>query len=181
MTRETLVSLLRDADPLAAAHLVPPGDVVVTFTRAASPADWLVDGENEGSLRDHRAAHAAGRPSEAAVLYGAGTTPEAVADRLLALGELARATGLLRAVCPVPGEGGSDRPGSWGVEDLTVIAAARLACPDVTWIRPHWKRLGWGACQVATAFGANDWQVPADEKADLELLATAAGRTAVER
>jgi 2-iminoacetate synthase ThiH len=181
MTREALVALLRDADPLAAAKLVPAGDDVVTWTRSPAPEDWLVETDAELPLDEHRAAHREGRASEAVVTYGAGTSPEAIADRLLALGELARETGLLRAVCPVPAEGGSDRPGSWGVEDLTVIAAARLACPDGTWVRPDWKRLGSGACQVATAFGANDWRVPESEKADPNLLASAAGRTAVER
>jgi hypothetical protein len=181
MTRKTLVTLLRDADPLATAQLLPAGDDVVTWTRSPAPDEWLVESGSELSLDEHRAAHNQGRPSEAVVTYGAGTSPEAIADRLLALGSLARETGLLRAVCPVPADGGSDRPGSWGVEDLTVIAAARIACPDATWVRPDWKRLGSGACQVATAFGANDWQIPEGEKADPGLLAAAAGRTAVPR
>lgn len=181
MTRDALVNLLRSADPLAAARLLPPPDPQVTWTRGAAPADWLVDGDTERPVDDHRAAHAEGRPSEAVVTYGAGADPEAIADRLLALGDLARETGLLRAICPVPAEGGSERPGSWGVEDLTVIAAARLACPDATWVRPDWRRLGSGACQVATAFGANDWQIPDADRADPDLLASAAGRTAVER
>jgi 2-iminoacetate synthase ThiH len=181
LTRDQLVSLLRNGDPMAAAALLPAPDAAVTWTRAAAPDDWLVEGGDQRSIDDHRSAHQAGRPSEATVVYGAGTRPEDVADRLLALGELARETGMLRAVCPVPGEGGSDRPGSWGVEDLTVIAAARLACPDATWVRPDWQHLGSGACQVATAFGANDWQIPEGERADPELLASAAGRTAVQR
>lgn len=181
MTRDDLVTLLRNADPLAAARLLPEMDDQVTWTRSAAPGDWLVDGDAERPVSDHRAAHADGRPSEAVVAYGAGTSPETIADRLLALGDLARETGLLRAVCPVPAEGDSNRPGSWGVEDLTVIAAARLACPDVAWVRPDWRRLGAGACQVATAFGANDWQIPDTDGADPEPLASAAGRTAVER
>ena len=45
----------------------------------------------ERPLDQHRAAHAAGRPSDAAVAYGAGVASEATADRLLAL---ARATGV---------------------------------------------------------------------------------------
>ena len=181
MTRDALVALLRDADPLAAARHLPPAPDVVTWTRAPSPEAWLSDGDEEHSVAEHRAAHREGRPSEATVTYGAGVSPEAVADRLLALGALARETALLRAVCPVPAEGSAERPGSWGVEDLTVIAAARLACPDATWIRPDWRRLGAGACQVATAFGANDWRVPDDEHADVAGLAASAGRTAVER
>lgn len=181
MTRVALLALLRDSDPLAAARLLPPAPDVVTYTREPVPDGWLVDGDDERPVEEHRAAHREGRPSEATVAYGAGVSPEAVADRLLALGALARETALLRAVCPVPAEGGAERPGSWGVEDLTVIAAARLACPDIAWVRPDWRRLGAGACQVATAFGANDWRVPDGERADVEGLAAAAGRTAVER
>jgi hypothetical protein len=178
VTWEELSALIRSADPLAAA---PATGGPVTWTRRPAPAEWLVDGEEEGALEDHRAAHAEGRPSEAAVRYGAGTSAEAVADRLLGLAALQRETGLLRAVCPVPGEGGADRPGSWGVEDLTVIAAARLALPDVPWVRPHWRRLGAPTCQLALAFGANDWVLPGDDRTDPALLAAAVGREALER
>jgi 2-iminoacetate synthase ThiH len=182
MTPEAILSLLVARDPIAAGLAVAPLTArVVTWSRQPAPADWLVDGEEEQPVELHRAAHAAGRPSEAAVCYGAGIPPEAVAERLLALAALSRETGMLRAVCPVPVRGTAERPGSWGVEDLTVIAAARLACPDVPWIRPHWRRLGAGACQVATAFGANDWILPDGERVDPALLAAGTGRQAVER
>ncbi len=182
VTRERLVELLRARDPLeavAAAGVAP--DAPVTFTRAPAPEHWLVDGDQELPVDEHRAAHAADRPSEAAVAYGAGVPAEDTADRLLALAELARDTGLLRAVCPVPAEGSPERPGSWGVEDLTVVAAARLALPDAVRVRPHWRRLGPAACQVATAFGATDWSIPADDPSDPGHLAAAVGREAVAR
>jgi hypothetical protein len=182
VTRERLIELLATRDPLAAAAAagVAP-DAPVTFSRAPAPAAWLVDGDEERPVGEHRAAHAADRPSEAAVAYGAGVPAEATADRLLALARLARDTGLLRAVCPVPAEGTPERPGSWGVEDLTVVAAARLALPEGVWVRPHWRRLGPAACQVATAFGATDWSIPADDPADPAHLAAAVGREAVAR
>ena len=89
--------------------------------------------------------------------YGAGHDPEAVAERhRRARRRSPRETGLLRAVCPVPAEGSADRPGSWGVEDLTVIAVCRVALPDGVAVRPHWRRLGPAACQIAVAFGASD-------------------------
>jgi hypothetical protein len=179
---DRLADLIRRADPLAAAAACPRvAGAPVTWTRRPAPSDWLVDGEEERPIEEHRAAHAAGRPSEAAVRYGAGVAAEDVAERLLALADLERETGLLRAVCPVPAEGGADRPGSWGVEDLTVIAAARLALPDVAWVRPHWPRLGAATCQLALAFGANDWVLPPGERADPARLARAVGREAVER
>lgn len=181
LDREALAGLLRRRDPLAAARaagVAPGGEVHVV--RGEDPHAWLLDGDEEGELAAHAAAHRAGRPSVAAVAYGAGVPEDAVADRLLALAALARETGRLRAVCPVPVEGGAERPGSWGVEDLTVVAAARAALPGDVAVRPHWRRLGPAACQVAAAFGATEWVVPDDAAAaGAEHLAAAVGRTAV--
>jgi hypothetical protein len=179
-TRAELADLIRGRETVRAAGHAEPVERV-TWTRSPSPAAWLVDGDVESSIGAHAAAHRADVPSEAAVAYGAGVDPETVAERLLALAELSRRHGLLRAVCPVPAEGDSRRPGSWGVEDLAVIAAARLCMPEVPWIRPHWRRLGAGACQVAVAFGATDWVLPEDERADPVHLAAAVGRVAVAR
>jgi hypothetical protein len=174
---ETIAALLRARDPLASARAAgvrPSGEVVVE--RGPAPAGWLVDGDEERPLDQHRAAHDEGRASEAALAYGAGHDPDAIAARLAGLAELAERTGLLRAVCPVPADGTGERPGSWGVEDLTVIAACRLALPDDVAVRPHWRRLGPAACQVAVAFGATGWRVPDDDRTDTDALAAAVGR-----
>lgn len=175
--RDRIADLLRQADPLAAARAagVPARRRSVSVVRPGAVPGALVDGDAEGSLDEHRAAHAAGRTSEAAVAYGAGHAPEEVAARIAGLAALARESGLLRAVCPVPAEGTGERPGSWGVEDLTVIAACRLALPDDVAVRPHWRRLGPGACQIAVAFGASQWLVPEDDGTDVDLLAGAIG------
>jgi 2-iminoacetate synthase ThiH len=146
----------------------------VVIARSA-PDDWLVDGDHEGAIGEHRAAHAAGRPSDAAVAYGAGHDVGSIAARIHDLAALARETGLLRAVCPVPAEGTPERPGSWGVEDLTVIAVCRLALPHAVAVRPHWGRLGAAACQIAVAFGASEWLIPAADDSDAEHLAAGVG------
>ncbi len=179
---ERLAALLRAADPLAAARAagVAPGGEIA-WTRGPDPAGWLVDGDDERPLAEHRAAHAAGRPSVAALAYGRGADPARVAARLHALALLAAETGLLRAVCPVPGEGAAGRPGSWGVEDLTVVAVCRLALPADVRVRPHWRLLGAGACQVAAAFGADEWVLPEGSGDEPGHLAEAVGRTAVAR
>ena len=52
---------------------------------------------------------------------------------------------------------------------------AALALPDGVAVRPHWRRLGPAACQVAAAFGATDWRVPADDRSDPAALAAAVG------
>lgn len=182
MTRDDLIDLLRRRDPLAAARLGDrPPPTEVTWTRAPAPAGWLVDDGAEGDVAAHRAAHAAGRQSEAVVIYGAGVPEEHVADRLLALAALQDETGLLRGVTLVPAEGSASRPGSWGVEDLVVVAAARAVLPTVPWIRPSWALLGPGAAQVAVAFGATDWMIPPGDDTDPAHLAGAIGCRAVAR
>lgn len=181
--RDHLIELLSGSNPVAAGMeacaIAPPS--VVTYSRSGAPDQWLVDGEREGPLDAHRAAHAAGRASEATVLYGSDRSPAQVADRLLELAGLRVGPGALMAVCPLPGVGGAARPGSWGVEDLSVVAATRVALPEVPWVRPNWHLLGAPACQVALAFGANDWQVPEEDDTDLAALADAVGVTAVAR
>ena len=159
--RARIAGLLAARDPLAAARAASfDPRAPITYGSDDAPDGWLVDGDEERPVAEHRAAHREGRPSEAALAYGAGRDVEEVAARLAELAELAAETGLLRAVCPVPADGTADRPGSWGVEDLTVIATCRLALPDGVAVRPHWRRLGPAACQIAAAFGATDWRVP---------------------
>jgi hypothetical protein len=174
-TAEALVELLRRGDPMAAARAAGAPAGPVRLVRA-DPPGWLVDGDEERPEAEHRRAHGSGRPSVAAVAYGDGVPPERTAARLASLATLAGETGLLRAVCPVPSSGSARRPGSWGVEDLTVIAAARAALPASARVRPHWRRLGPAACQIALAFGADEWAVPDDDRADLNGLAEAVGR-----
>ena len=174
--RDRLEELLRAGDPLAAARAagVRVG-ARVALSSDAGRSGVLVDGDEERPVEEHRAAHAAGTPSEAAVGYGAGHDPAAIAARIEALAALARETGLLRAVAPVPAEGGAARPGSWGVEDLTIVAVCRLAMPEGVGVRPHWVRLGPAACQVAVAFGASEWLIPDGDGTDAAALAAAVG------
>jgi hypothetical protein len=181
--RARIAGLLAARDPLAAARAAAlDARAPITYGDDDPPDDWLVDGDEERPVAEHRAAHRGGRPSEAALAYGVGVQIERTADRLLALAALAAETGLLRAVQPVPADPRSgDRPGSWGVEDLTVIACARLVLPPAVRVRPHWRRLGPAACQVAVAFGADEWAPPEEDRSDLEVLAAAVGRRAVAR
>jgi len=153
MTRDQVISLLDARDPIAAAEgMDPPAEV-----------GWLRgDPRGEGV---------------ACVAYGAGTTPAQVADRLL---EVAREPEAVRAVLLVPGPDTPGRPGSWGSEDLLVAAVARRVLPG-TPIRLDWAQVGEAACQVAVAFGADEWVIPADANADPDHLAAALGARAVAR
>jgi hypothetical protein len=154
----------------------PAGHGPIRVRRGAAHPGRLVDAEREGELAAHEDAHRGGRPSEAVLLYGNGVPADAVTGRLHALAELHAAHGLLRAVHLVPAKGDEQRPGSWGVEDLTAVSAARRALPPEVAVVPSWRLIGPGACQVATAFGADGWWVPADDRNDLALLAAAVGR-----
>lgn len=177
-TVDGILTLLRGHDPLGAARTAGAGDErPIVVRRGPAPAHWLVEDEEERPVADHRAAHLEGRPSEAVVRYGNGVPEEAVARRIAELAALAAETGLLRAVTPVPAEGSTERPGSWGVEDLTVVAACRTALPEAVQVRPSWRHLGAPACQIAVAFGATAWAVPEDDTTDLAHLAEAVGRT----
>jgi hypothetical protein len=154
--RDELVELIRRGDPLAAARGLPEArTIAVRWTGA------------DDEPRDD---------DTAIVSYGAGMAAEEVADRLLALAHAATETGSPRSVVLAPVEGTAQRPGSWGVEDLTVVAAARRALPRGVRVRPDWRRLGPGLCQVATAFGADEWVLPEAEPADPAVLAEAMGR-----
>ncbi len=176
-----ILTLLQARDPLAAARDNGPADAPIQVRRGPAPEGWFTDDETEGTIDEHRAAHLAGRPSEAVVRYGHGVGEAQVAARLDALAALARETGLLRAVTPLPAEGTEHRPGSWGIEDLTVVAACRAALPASVQVRPSWRHLGPAACQIAVAFGATAWAVPEDDRTDLERLAAGIGRTIADR
>jgi hypothetical protein len=62
-----------------------------------------------------------------------------------------------------------------------MIAVCRLAMPDGVAVRPHWRRLGPAACQIAVAFGATGWRIPDGDPADPAHLAAAVGAEAVAR
>ena len=171
-----------DPDPLRAAELagVTPGGTV-TYSRAELPVDWFVEIAGEQPVSAHRAAHATGTPSVAVVAYGAGVPPEHTVDRLIALADLARDTGLLRAVSPTPGDGDASRPRVLGGRgpDGDRTGAPPAARRDAG--GPDWIRLGPAASQIAVAFGATDWQIPAGDRTDAEWLAGAVGYRAVPR
>jgi len=152
MTREQIIAMLDARDPFAAAQGIAPPRQVTWMRGPADP---------EGV---------------ATVRYGAGTTHAQIADRLI---EIAADCTAVRAVQLVPGADEPGRPGSWGVEDLLVTAVARRVLPASVAIRPDWETLGAPACQVALAFGAGEWVIPAGDDTDLQHLAEAVGARAV--
>jgi len=153
MTRDEIIALLNARDPLAAAAPISaPREI--TWSREMTPHDGAE-----------------------VVRYGAGTTNDEIADRLMALA----AQRDLRAVLLVPGDDSADRPGSWGVEDLLVTAVARRALPAGVAIRNDWAAIGGSACQAGASFGATEWIISPDDDADPGHLAEAIGARAVMR
>jgi hypothetical protein len=155
VTRDEVIALLDARDPIAAAAGINP------------PMEITWEREVPGARRD----------GEVVVRYGAGSTHADIADRLLAI---AADTAGVAAVRLVPGPDAEDRPGSWGVDDMLVTAVTRRVLPDIP-IRPDWSALGGPACQVAVAFGADEWIIPVDDDSDPEHLAQALGVRAVAR
>lgn len=149
MTRDALIELLASRDPLQAARAA--GVVPRTQVRVMR-----------------------GPCTAPVVDYGRGNDDGDVADRLLAL-----ARDGATAVAVRPAASSESHPGSWGVEDLVVIAAARALLPDAE-IEADWDALGASGCQVAVAFGLSAWRVPDGDDTDLAQLADAVGCRVVE-
>ena len=79
-------------------------------------------------------------------------------DRLalwLRAAELQKQFGCIRALNPLPMELRAYRP-TTGYDDVKMVAAARLAAPDVETIQVDWMRYGPKLAQVALTFGADD-------------------------
>ena len=153
MSRDEVIALLDARDPLAAAAGIAPPRLIA-WTRGMAPDDGAE-----------------------VVRYGAGTSHAEIADRLIALAGQRD----LQAVLLVPGADSTERPGSWGVEDLLVTAVTRRVLPEGVAIRNDWAAIGGPACQAGASFGATEWVIPADDDADPDHLAEAIGAQAVAR
>ncbi len=103
------------------------------------------------------AAHRAGMPTDAPVVYGAATPGEDVVDALLALRMLGQATRLLRCAVPLPDHPPDASPleGTSGIEDLRVFALARLLLGPVPRVAVEAAAVGPKLGVVALSFGAD--------------------------
>jgi cyclic dehypoxanthinyl futalosine synthase len=126
-------------------------DAVHTTGRRCSTAQWLAV---------HRAAHALGVPSTAAMLFGAGETMEHRLNHLEALRQLQEETGGFTAFIPAAFQPVTARvPGfeeATAVECLKTLAISRMVLDNIPNIEADWKIQGLKALQMALRFGAND-------------------------
>jgi aminodeoxyfutalosine synthase len=108
----------------------------------------------------HKLAHRCGLPTNATMLYGHRETAEERVDHLLRLRDAQDETGGFQAFIPLAFHPLhtelSDIPPTTGVEDLKVLALARLLLDNFRHIKAYWVMIGLKLAQVSLFFGAND-------------------------
>ncbi len=107
-----------------------------------------------------RAAHNAGIPTNATMLYGHIETIEERIDHLLKLRALQDDTGGILAFIPLAFHSQNTRlshlPPTPAVDDLKTIAIARLVLDNIPHIKAYWVMISPALAQVAMSFGADD-------------------------
>jgi len=111
-------------------------------------------------LAVQRAAHGAGLPTNATMLYGHVESAADRVDHLLRLRALQDETGGIQALIPLPfhpaGTAFADLPDPTAVDNLKTMAVARLLLDNVPHLKAFWIMLGPDLAQVALRFGADD-------------------------
>ena len=177
---ETLLSSLRHRFPSLWLHglsatevltLATSGNLAVgaTLTRLMGAGLQSLAGDDAGmlsgkdaarcSMQDwlgiHRAAHVLGLPSNAAMSFGAGESPESRYDHLEALGHLQQETGGFFAfrpsAAPLP-----NFEEATAVEYLTTLAVSRMVLDSIPHLEADWHAQGLKVLQMALRFGADD-------------------------
>jgi len=126
-------------------------DAVQSPTPRCSVADWLAA---------HRAAHALGIPTTAAMHFGAGETHEHRIAHLEALNHLQQETGGFTSFIPTvfqPAASGlRGFEEATAVEYLKTLSIARLVLDTIPNLQADWPTQGLKTLQMALRFGAND-------------------------
>lgn len=115
-----------------------------------SPRDWLAV---------HRTAHELGIATNATMLYGLGESSEEIVDHLLALREAQDATGGFSCFIPLayqPRKGDPDDGGPSPLENLRIIALARLIFDNCQHIKAYWPMIGVETAAAGLSWGADD-------------------------
>ncbi len=104
--------------------------------------------------------HGAGLVSNATMLYGHIETLEERVDHFIKLRELQDRTGGFSAFIPLAFHSENTRlphiPPTTAVDDLKMVAAARLMLDNFDHIKAYWVMIGEKLSQVALSFGADD-------------------------
>ncbi|MDA8334263.1 MAG: aminofutalosine synthase MqnE [Peptococcaceae bacterium] len=155
-------------------------------------------------LEVHETAHRLGLPTNATMLYGHVETIGERVDHLLDLRALQDRTGGFLAFIPLAFHprntalaGQNGFPGPTGVDDLRMLAGARLILDNFDHVKAFWIMIGPKLAQVSLSFGVDDLDGTVVEerithaagagteegisRAELERLIRAAGKIPVER
>jgi aminodeoxyfutalosine synthase len=152
-------------------------------------------------LEIHKLAHGLGLKTNATMLYGHVESYADRADHLIRLREAQDETGGFQAFIPLAFQPHNNAlahlPGPTGVQDLKVMAVARLVLDNFDHIKTYWVMTGMKLAQTALFFGADDMDGTVVEevisqlsgaahgqsvsKAELVRVIADAGRTPVER
>jgi aminodeoxyfutalosine synthase len=111
-------------------------------------------------LEVHQAAHRLGIPTNATMLYGHVETPAERVDHLLRLRGAQDATGGFAAFIPLAFHPANTKlsrlAGPTGVDDLRMLAAARLLLDNFEHIKAYWVMVGLKLAQISLFFGVDD-------------------------
>jgi aminodeoxyfutalosine synthase len=135
-------------------------------------------------LQVHKKAHRLGLPTNATMLYGHVETLEERVEHLLTLREAQDETGGFQAFIPLAFHPRNtelaDLSPSTGVEDLKMLAAARLLLDNFAHIKAYWVMIGLKLAQVSLFFGVDDLDGTIVEETITKAAGSEAG-TAVPR
>jgi len=116
--------------------------------------------DTEEWIEVHRVAHGMGIHSNCTMLYGHVEKPHHRVDHLMRLRELQDDTGGFNAFIPLSYHPENNYLGlqyrTPGMDDLRVIATARLVLDNIPHIKAYWVMIGPKLAQVALSFGADD-------------------------
>jgi aminodeoxyfutalosine synthase len=115
-----------------------------------SPESWL---------GIHQAAHSIGIASNATMLYGIGETDQEIVDHFLTLREAQDRSRGFSCFIPLAYQPEKNKPqdrGPSALENLRIIALARLLLDNFDHIKAYWPMIGLATAAVALSFGADD-------------------------
>jgi aminodeoxyfutalosine synthase len=156
--RVSVEELLRDLKNAGVASL--PGGGAEIFASEVREAVCPTKISGEQWLEVHQTAHRVGLKTTATMLYGHVETVAQRVNHLLRLRAAQDQTGGFLAFIPLAFQPKHTRlahlPGPTGVEDLKVLAVARLLLDNIAHIKAYWVMTGLTLAQVGLFFGADD-------------------------
>ncbi|MCJ7795303.1 MAG: aminofutalosine synthase MqnE [Thermoleophilia bacterium] len=137
-----------------------PGGGAEVFARRVREMVCAKKISGEKWLEIHMLAHRLGLPTNATMLYGHRETLEERVDHLLRLREAQDETGGFAAFIPLAFHPRNtklaDLSPTTGVDDLKMLAVARLMLDNFPHIKAYWVMIGLKLAQVSLYFGVDD-------------------------